>query len=108
MINAYKQQAQYDNKQELSKNVFKSILLYLEDYKDTSKTKDDRKRSIDSAFTITEWVVHEMQQHVQSFEQEIVLHGFNNILSNILAAKNDFSKVQDVKDSIGFLKIMIN
>lgn len=105
-VDAYKHQAQFVAPEELSRNVFKSIRLYLEDYKDTSKTKAERKHAIESALTIVQWCVMKMQFRVDSFEKEIVLYGFAKVLETVAVASNDMSRVYDVRESIGFLKII--
>jgi len=107
MIKTYQRVAnETDIPAELSRRVFYSIRLYLQEYRDTSRTKEDRKKSIDAAYVITEWVVQEIVKHIDSFEKDLIYFGFCKIFATVAQAKTDFSKVQDVTESIGFLKIL--
>ena len=72
-INAYKKQAGTDTPTELNRKVFNSIKLYLKDYKDTSKSKDERKKSIDAALVIVDWVLDECTKHATTEEQFAVM-----------------------------------
>lgn len=92
--------------EELSHKVFNSILLYLQEYKDTSRNKIERKKSLDAACVITEWVVHSIQNHADTYEKELVHYGLNKIYDTISKARLDFDKVYDVNDALGFLKIL--
>lgn len=91
----------------LNKTVLTSICLYLQDYKDTSKTKEDRKISLRSAQTIIDWLIFETRPRINSFETEILYFGYCKIQSSINEAIVDFNNVYNMNDSIGFLKILI-
>lgn len=107
MHNRYKEIANLtDNPIELSKKVFGSILIYLEEYKDTSRTKEMRRHSLMCASEITHWVLNAMQAHSDSFEKDLVCYGVEKVYVNIQEALGDFNKVHSVSDSIGFLRIL--
>lgn len=92
--------------EEFSQKVFGSILIYLQEYKDTSRSKAYRKIALESAFQITDWVISVIEHHTDTFERELVHFGFTKIFKTITEALSDFDKVYDVNDSIGFLKIL--
>lgn len=107
MIKAYSSvAAQTATPAELNRQVFNSIKLYLQEYKDTSRTKEDRKKAIESALVIADWVLDECMHHAETTEQLVLMYGIGRVHNLVTQASNDMSKVYDVSDAIGFTRIL--
>ena len=98
--------AQTSTPEELTYLVFNSIKLYLQDYKDTSKTKAERKRAIESARIILEWTLEQCVLFSKTEDEYILMYGLNKMKSVVVAACLNTDKVYDVSDAIGFTRIL--
>lgn len=86
--------------------MFRSVRLYLQDYKNTSLTKDVRLIAVMKAGVILEHVIINLNDEVQAELLNILISGFNKILLLIKQAEMDPNVLIDMNDSIGFLKIL--
>jgi len=98
--------AQTSTAEELNYLVFNSIKLYLQDYKDTSKTKADRKRAIESARTILEWTLEQCSLFAKTTDEYVLMYGLNKVKVIVLSACDNTDKIYDVSDAIGFMRIL--
>ncbi len=86
--------------------IFKSIKLYLIDYKDTSKKKVDRYHALNDASILVDYILDDLM--VKSSEGEILRSGFESIRGKIKQAAFDSQVLYDFSDDIGFLRILDN
>jgi len=88
--------------------LFRSAKIYLEEYKDTSKTKEDRMKALMAAATLIEWVVNNVLIHTNEKDVGSVLFsaGIRHVMFQIELAKTDRNTLYDFKESIGFLSVV--
>lgn len=84
-----------------TKLVFRSLRLYLADYKDTSKSKEFRINSLISANTIAEYILYDIVK-----DNEILLAPFRGIELGIKNAILYPNMLHSFTNSIGFLQIL--
>ena len=90
-----------------TKQLFSSIRLYLQDYKDTSNSKEERLKALKDADTLTDWVISDVLIYgKEDVGSKMFSIGIYNISNTIKAALVNPQTLFDVKDAIGFLSII--
>jgi hypothetical protein len=92
-----------------TKRIFYSVRLYLQEYKDTSRSKAERLKSLKAADTLIDWVISDVLKYSNDdIAAKMFSMGVYNISNNIKGALAVPSKLVDMQDAIGFLLILEN
>ena len=87
-----------------TKLVFKSLRLYLEDYKDTSNSKQKRVESLIAASTLVSYIIHDL---IADHPVGVLLkEGFVSIEDKVKAGIIYQQTLQNFDSEIGFLLIL--
>lgn len=107
MINAYNKVALETNTpSDTNKKVIRSVILYLEDYQNTALTKTVRLISLNKGVTILEYLIADLNSDIPESERSILFYGFLKILTKAKEASINVNTLYNLKDEIGFLKIL--
>ena len=108
MINAYTQVAANTNTSaQLNVQIFRSVLAYLQDYKNTSNSKGMRIGSLEKASQLLEHIVSDINVNIEGEESDILHAGFLKILTKVKQAILDKDSLYDFSNEIGFIKVLM-
>lgn len=95
-----------DSPSELNARLLGSIKAYISDYHDTSFGKIHRKAALRSAIILVQYIIDDLNVNIPMTERAILLSAFNKIHQLLVDAENNFDKIFNLKDAVGFISII--